>query len=84
MAVTQNGFVTGLLLIVVEALIIAVFRPWEEGIAGAIGAWLVVSPRVLEIAAPMAVANFVIVGLLVLALALYELWDVRHHAAKPA
>jgi hypothetical protein len=28
--------------------------------------------------------NFVIVGLLVLALALYEIWDERRHTARPA
>jgi hypothetical protein len=32
--------------------------------------------------APM--ANFVIVGLVVLLLALYEIWDVRRHSAHPA
>jgi hypothetical protein len=84
MTVTQNAFLMGLLLIVVETVILFSFRPWEEWINVAIGGWLIISPWVLGVGAPFAMANFVIVGALVLALALYELWDVRHHAAHPA
>ncbi len=59
------------------------FRVWEEWISVILGAWLVVSPWVLGVAVVPTV-NFVIVGLLVLALALYEIWDERRHTAHPA
>jgi hypothetical protein len=45
-----------------------------------LGAWLAVSPRVLGVSLVPTV-NFVIVGLLVLAVALYEIWDERRHTA---
>ncbi len=84
MTVAQNAFLMGALLIVVETVILFAFRAWEEWINVAIGVWLVVSPWVLGITERAALANFVIVGAIVLALALYELWDVRHHAPHPA
>jgi hypothetical protein len=52
---------------------LSVFRPWEEWINVALGAWLVISPWVLGIAVPAATANFVVVGALIIVLALYEM-----------
>jgi hypothetical protein len=50
----------------------------------ALAAWLVISPWALGIASPAFQANFVIVGALVLAMSLYELWDARRHSAHAA
>jgi hypothetical protein len=79
--VTQNSVLVGLLLILTESASLVSFRMWEEWISVALGAWLVVSPWVLGIPEPAAMANFVIVGLAVAVLALYEIWDVRRHLA---
>jgi len=76
--------VVGVLLIVTESVTLSAFRAWEEWINVTLGAWLVVSPWALGIAVVIPSVNFVIVGLLVLALALYEIWDVRRHTAHPA
>jgi len=84
MIVTQNAFLVGLLLIITEFLTLTVFRVWEEWINVVLGAWLVVSPWVLGITALAPTADFIIVGSLVLALAFYEIWDVRHHLGHPA
>ncbi len=84
MIVTQNAFLVGLLLVLTEIVTLTAFRDWEEWINVVLGAWLVVSPWVLGITAPVPMANFVVVGLLVLVLALYEIWDVRHHLGHPA
>jgi hypothetical protein len=73
----------GFLLIATEFVALYVFSVWEEWINVILGAWLVVSPWVLGVALVPTV-NFVIVGLLVLALALYEIWDERRHTAHPA
>ena len=81
---TQNAFVVGVLLILTEIVTLSAFRVWEEWVTVVLGAWLVISPWVLGIAALVPKANFVIVGLVVLALALYEIWDVRRHSAHPA
>ena len=51
------------------------YRAWEEWIGVIIGAWLVISPWVLNISVPTARENFVVVGLLVTALTFYELWQ---------
>ena len=84
MIMTQNAFLVGFLLIVTETVALASFRVWEEWASVALGAWLVVSPWVLGITALEAMANFVVVGLVVLVLALYEIWDVHRHAPHPA
>ena len=81
---TQNAFVVGVLLILTEIVTLSAFRVWEEWVTVVLGAWLVISPWVLGIAALVPTANFVIVGLIVLALALYEIWEVRRHTAHPA
>jgi SPW repeat len=82
-AAAQNAFLVGVLLIVIVCVELTVFRAWEEWVNVILGAWLVVSPWVLG-AALVATLNFVIVGLLVLALALYEIWDERRHTPHPA
>jgi hypothetical protein len=77
-AATQNAFLVGVLLLVIAFVEVTIFRAWEEWINVILGAWLVVSPWVLG-ATAIATTNLVIVGLLVLALALYEIWDERRH-----
>jgi hypothetical protein len=84
MIVTQNAVLVGFLLIVTETVTLVSFRVWEEWANVVLGAWLVVSPWVLGITALVPMANFVIVGLVVLALALYEIWDAHRHSAHPA
>ena len=70
----------GFLLIATEFTALYLFSIWEEWISVTLGAWLVVSPWVLGVALVPTV-NFVVVGLLVLALALYEIWDERRAKA---
>jgi hypothetical protein len=72
----------GTLIIMIELVELSVFRGWEEWINVALGAWLIASPWVLGIATPTARVNFVVVGALVVALALYELWHVRQNPEK--
>jgi membrane protein implicated in regulation of membrane protease activity len=77
---SQNAVFVGFLLIATEFVALYVFNVWEEWISVILGAWLAASPWVLGVAwVPM--VNFVIVGVLVLALALYEIWDERRHTA---
>jgi hypothetical protein len=75
-AATQNAVALGFVLILVEVVTLSAFQVWEEWINIALGAWLVVSPWVLRGIGPAASADFVIVGLLVIALAAYEMWQV--------
>ena len=83
MTATQNAVLVGFLVILTETVTLAAFRVWEEWANVVLGAWLVVSPWVLGITAVTPLTNFVIVGLLILALAFYEIWDMRWHSPRP-
>lgn len=74
---TRTAVISGILIILAEVVTLSVYRAWEEWVSVLLGAWLVICPWLLGIGAATTRANFVIVGLLVLALALYEVWDAR-------
>jgi hypothetical protein len=78
----ENALVVGALVIIVEIVELSIFRDWEEWINVLLGAWLAISPWVLGIASSAARWNFLIVGTLVLALALYEIRELQAAAAK--
>jgi hypothetical protein len=60
---------------------IVMFAPWQDWLNGVLGAWLVIAPWVLGFGSLATAAwNHVSVGLLVLAFAAWELWDVRQRA----
>ena len=71
----ENAVVVGALILIAEVVELSIFRDWEEWINVGLGGWLVVSPWVLGVASRAAIWNFVIVGALVMALAIYELRD---------
>jgi hypothetical protein len=74
---TRNAVIVGFLIILVEVVTLSVFRPWEEWVNVALGAWLVISPWVLGILSRAATTNFVVIGVLVIALAIYEMRSVE-------
>jgi SPW repeat len=74
---TRNAVIVGFLVVFAEVVTLSAWRAWEEWINVALGAWLLVSPWVLGVVSGAAKANFVIVGAVITALALYEAWDVR-------
>lgn len=78
----QNAVLIGALIILVELVELSIFRGWEEWINVAVGAWLIASTWVLGIATPSARINFVVVGVLVAALALYEMRHMRQNPEK--
>ena len=78
----QNAVLLGALIILVELVELSIFRGWEEWINVALGAWLIASSWVLGIATPTARINFVLVGVLVTALALVEIWHMRQNPEK--
>jgi SPW repeat len=77
---TRNAVIVGALIILAEVVTLSIFRPWEEWINVVLGAWLIVSPWALGVASAAAKANFVVVGALVVALALYEMRSVEGEA----
>jgi hypothetical protein len=79
----ENAVAVGTLIIAAEILELSIFRDWEEWINVVLGTWLAVSPWVLGIASGAARWDFVIVGVLVVALALYELREMRSGPIDP-
>lgn len=73
----RNAVLTGFALIFVEAVTLTVFRRWEEWASALIGAWLVAAPFVLKMVSPVGTANAIIIGVVVLLLSFYELWQIR-------
>ena len=56
---------------------LSVYRAWEEWINVILGAWLVICYWILGISSSVARVNLIVVGLLVMALAFYEIWEER-------
>jgi len=78
----ENAVVLGALVIIVEIVELSIFRDWEEWINVGLGAWLAISPWALSIVNSAARWNFLIVGTLVVALALYEIREMQAVAAQ--
>ena len=74
---TQATVISGLLIIVAEVVTLSAFRAWEEWISVALGIWLIISPWAMGIGVSVARVNLVVVGLLVIALAIYEFGSAR-------
>ncbi|MEJ2374098.1 MAG: SPW repeat protein [Pseudolabrys sp.] len=70
---THAAVITGFLLILVEAVTLSAFRTWEEWINVVLAAWLIAAPWLVGVTDLAATVNFVVVGALVLALAVYEI-----------
>ena len=73
----ENAVVCGFLLVFFEAVTLTVQRRWEEYANIALGAWLVISPFVLGISSVAARGLFIVVGLIVIALAAMELREAK-------
>ncbi len=80
----ENALAVGARVIIAEIVELSIFRDWEEWINVALGAWLAISPWTLGIANPGARWNFLIIGIAILALALYEIREMLAAAAEGA
>jgi len=78
-AAAWNAWVLGIVIAALALWAAFQFAEWHDWANGILGVWLIVSPWILGFAAmTAAVWNHVIVGLLIAALALWEVWEVRH------
>ncbi len=78
----ENALAVGALVIITEIVELSIFRDWEEWINVGLGAWLAISPWALMIVNGAARWNFLVVGTMVLALALYEIREMQVAAAE--
>ena len=79
---TRITVITGILIILAEMMTLSVYQAWEEWINVILGAWLIICPWVLGISSSAVRANLVVVGLLVLTLAIYEIWEARNQSGN--
>ena len=78
-AAMWNSVVLGVIFAVAAGAAVLKFHEWEEWVNVVLGAWLIVSPWLLNYAVMGAAAwNHVIVGLLVLVLSSWSIWHFRH------
>jgi hypothetical protein len=78
-----NAWVLGIVIALLAIWAIAMFAQWQDWLTGICGVWLVIAPWVLRFSA-MVLARWdhVIVGVLVIVLAAWELWAVRQEGAR--
>jgi SPW repeat len=84
-AAMWNAMVLGVVIVVMTLMELVEFHDWEEWTDMVIGGWLAISPWVLGFTAEaggsrLATGNFLIVGLLVLAMAAWSLIGHRGDA----
>ena len=78
-AAMWNSVALGVIFAVAAGAALLKFHEWEEWINVVLGAWLIMSPWLLDYAVMGAAAwNHAIVGLLVLALSGWSIWHFRH------
>jgi hypothetical protein len=83
-AATRNAVIVGIVIAALSALTFLAYHIVEEWIDVILSLWLIVSPLVLSTSgSPVVVADFVIVGGVVLALSGYEIWAARHGHPHP-
>ena len=78
---TRTAVISGILIILAEVVSLSIFRVWEEWITVILGAWLIICPWTLGISSSVARVNLSVVGLLVMALAFYEVWEARRQSS---
>lgn len=78
-----NAWVLGIAIAAVSLWAAFQFAEWQDWVTGVLGLWLIAAPWALGFAAmTMAAWNHVVVGALIVALAAWELWDVRHQHSR--
>lgn len=81
---TRNAVIVGIAIAVLSALTFLAYHIVEEWIDVILGIWLILSPWVLSSSRDATVvADFVIVGAIVLTLSGYEIWSARHGHPHP-
>lgn len=76
-----NAWACGVVIAALAILALVRFAEWEEWIAAALGAWLIISPWILGFAAMSAATwALVILGVVIAALAAWRGWSVHQGA----
>jgi hypothetical protein len=80
-----DAWACGVIVAVFSIAALVNFAEWEEWVNLIVGAWLVISPWVLQFTAVTAALwTAVILGVVILVLAGWEIWSTRHPMPKAA
>jgi hypothetical protein len=75
----RGAWVTGVIAAIFSVAALMQFAEWEEWISALLGVWMIVAPWVVGFASiGLAVAAFVILGIIVALAAISEIWQIRH------
>ena len=76
---TRAAWITGVVVAIFAVAALAQFAEWEEWVSLLLGVWMIVAPWVVGFSTVgLAVAAFVVLGIVVLAASASELWRIRH------
>ncbi len=78
-----DAWISGLVITVTSIAAIAAFSEWEEWLNLMLGVWLILAPWVLGFLHTRAMHVSISVGIIVVYLALLELWLI-HYSPEPA
>jgi len=76
---TRAAWITGVVVAIFAVAALVQFAEWEEWISALLGLWMIVAPWVVGFSTVgVAVAAFVVLGLVVACASAAELWQIRH------
>ena len=76
---TRAAWITGVAAAVFAVAALVQFAEWEEWVSALLGLWMILAPWIVGFAGVgVAVAAFVVLGIVVLAASASELWRIRH------
>ena len=76
---TRAAWITGVVVAIFAVAALVQFAEWEEWISLLLGVWMIVAPWVVSFSTVgVAVAAFVVLGLVVALASAAEIWQVRH------
>jgi hypothetical protein len=78
-----DAWACAIIIAVVSIAALVNFAEWEEWVNLVVGVWLIVSPWVLQFTAvASAMWTAIIIGVIVAALAAWEIWSTRHPVTR--
>ena len=80
--VSNNAYVTGLVIAIIAIAALAAFAVWEEWLNLIVGLWALVSPWVLGFQGTTAMTVHVLIGAAVAVLAAIEIWLMTQHPPR--
>jgi len=80
--VSENAFVSGIVIAVLAIAALAAFAVWEEWLNLIVGLWVLISPWVLGFQGTTAMTVLVIVGAAVAILAAIEIWILSQNPPR--